>query len=148
MASEGVEHISSMIVCEDQTLTGSYATALTGGDESDGIFDISGISQITVYREYTPGSGEADNTLDLQIETSVNNGITWHQEGLINTATASASTDDPITFVSDATSAGSTFEGVPIRMPVDATSMRIRIKETGIASNAGTTTIRFVPRYV
>ena len=145
---DGVQYISARVICIDQDLTGSYATALTGGIEADGIFDVSGMSQITIYREFTPGAAETNNTMEVIVESSIDNGVTWHQEGQIDVSTPATSIDSALTFVSDSISAGTTYSGVPVRMALDTVKARFRIKETGIAANAGTATLRFVPRYV
>lgn len=133
-----------LVLADGQTLTASYVVT-----SSIGAFDVRGVSQITIFREYAPGSGETSNTMELVVETNVDETPTnWHQEGTIDDSTPTAATDDAVTFQSDSTNAGSTYLGVPIRLPVDASNCRIRIKETGVATNFGTATVRVVLRYL
>ena len=127
-----------------QLLTASYVTTSTVG-----AIDVRGVSQVTVYREYAPGTGETSNTLEIRVQTSVDGTPTnFHIEGSLTTTTPSAVTDNEFQYQSASTSAGTTYLGVPIRIPIDANHLRIQVKETGVATNFGTCTIRVVLRYI
>lgn len=140
--------ISKKIVCSGQTLTATYADLLTGGDLTDGIFEINKISQITIYREYTPGATETNNTMELQLLVS-NDKVVWHVDGEIDaTSVPTAATDNPFGYQSALTSAPDTAYGVPIRRQIDAQFFKLQAKETGKATNFGTVKVTVNIRYV
>lgn len=110
-------------------LQSSYAAALTED------FPTGGMSKINFSILYTTGSGETNNSVEIRIRTSPER-TNWYQ---IPNEAVSAGTSTltlrEFTFVGASAATAYSFS-----LPIDTQDefMEIALKETGVASNAGT----------
>lgn len=144
------QEFSDIQMADAQALTASFEVA-----NSTSVIDIRKVSQMTFYRTYTPGATETSNTMEMVIEFSndvdapTNANATWHQEGFVEASTPNTTfIDRKLQFQTDATDAPNTYVAAPLRSQGDAAFMRIRLKETGVAANAGTASVKVILRYV
>lgn len=128
-------------VADAITLTGSYVT-----QSSPAYFEITDIDQVNLDVSYTMGAAETSNSLQLKVEFANpknNDPVTadWHQQ--ISESTSSGTTTISLqSYTFAAVSAAATYDRFQIAIPVNSKFMRISYKETGIAANEGTLTLK------
>lgn len=112
------------VIFSGVTLTSAY----TGNRKS---FETGGFTKLSLDVTYTMGAAESANTLEIQLESSPN-GTDWYVLVIDATTTISA-----ITARAWQMSEGS----LNFMLDIAYKYVRVSIKETGVASNAGTATI-------
>lgn len=121
------------------TLTASY-TVPTNSLGSDQI-KIFAECVAGVYVKYTAGAAETNNTLTWKIEFSANDGTDWVQERVdtVSSSTVTSSVLEHTLLAADTTPVYDFYA-----IPVTAKNMRIQVKESGVAANAGSVLIYVV----
>lgn len=125
------------------TLTGSYVV-----QSSPAYFELTGVEKIVLDVAYTMGTSETSNSIQVRVEYAnpLNDNdlpvtTDWHIKS--NEATSgSTSTATQCEYTFSAVSAAGTFDRFQITLEPIAKYMRVSIKETGIASNGGTCSIK------
>ena len=129
------------------TWSGANSVLLTGSYVASDAIQLPFVKRFTVYPRYKAGTAETGNTLDFIIETNPFDATTdsagayWTPVG--NYLDTSGSYAEEVStgnvyHVAQGT-AGSYRNGVSVSLSnVDALQMRIKVQETGVASNYGT----------
>lgn len=139
---------SVVAVTTSQTLTSSYAeannvlVALPGFASTNKFIGIEQESEVTVDVFYTTGAAETSNYLNFTLEFSSapSDTSSWVQE-TVDDVQSGVNTHTSLEHKIDGAAAGTTYSMSYMR-PLCAKSMRIKVKETGVAANYGTVTIR------
>lgn len=146
------EHRNAFFILGDQTtrktLTGSYSSANTSR-----AVEIGSVEQVALEVEYTMGSGETSNSIEVRVmfanpenrgsAPSTWNAATWYQQ--VSESTSAGDTTVYLQAYSfDAVSAAGTYDRFHIDIPVDSRFMQVSVKETGIASNGGSASVKLV----
>ena len=116
------------------TRTAATLTAAYTGNIST-IFSMGGISQIQINVNYTTGSGETNNSIEIRLEAGPD-GTNMYQ--LVNDSTSGATstlTQREFTFVG---AAAATAYSLALPLVWSGKSMRVAVKETGVVTNFGT----------
>lgn len=128
-----------------QTLTGSYVVQASPAN-----INIEGFDQVNLDVAYTMGTAETANSIQIKIEFA--NPIVgdpastdWSQETSITTVSG-VTTILQHSYTFDAVSAAGTYDRFQIAIPINSKYMRVSVKETGIAANGGTATIKAILR--
>lgn len=116
----------SRVVFDGVTLTSTYA-----GNRK--VIETAGFSKIALYLSYTLGAAETGNTLELQLDAS-HDGTTWYPLVIDDTATQS-----------EIIAREWTMGGGNLNILVDIAYpyMRASLKESDVASNAGTASVHY-----
>lgn len=131
------------------TLTSAYTG--TGAAISTVVPIASGY-QVALDVAYTMGATETSNSIQLIVEfaspvTEDDNAVIASTEWYRQTAESVSGGTSTVTlkeYSFAATVAAGTYDRFHLSFPVDAKFMRISAKETGVTSNAGSATIKFV----
>ena len=106
----------------------ALTNAYTGNRKA---FETKGFSKLSLEVSYAMGAAETSNTLEFQLETSTDK-VTWFPLVIDSTTTISAIS----------ARAWQMSEGeLSILVDIANTNMRLSLKETGVASNAGEATV-------
>jgi len=112
------------VALDGVTLTNAYT-----GNTSDAI-NARSIGSVTLLLNYTTGAGETDNKAQVQIEYSDRAQKNWHTVNkLIELSGALAATN---------------YLSAPREIGINATYIRIKAKEDGVAANYGTLTVTLI----
>lgn len=115
------------------TLTSSYEAE--AADKATKTFDVGGFSRVEFAINYTMGATESSNSIEIKLEYTPD-GTNFYR--LVNDSTSAGTST---LTVREFTYVGVNAAAAPITFGVDIAykdAMRISIKETGVASNAGT----------
>lgn len=114
----------------------ALTTAYTGNNK---VFHTAGYSELVVDISYTTGSGETNNSIEIKLEDSaekVSDAVNFYQ--LTNesaSAGTSTITQREFTFVG---AAAATTYNLSYRIDISYPTMKLSVKESGVAANAGT----------
>lgn len=108
------------------TLTSAYAGGLTSGD-----IEVRSNDKYTLICTYAGGATETNNTCEIEI--SFGDGTNYAQYGFWSAAATSTYTKQTFQIAQDT--------GAVINVEALGRNMRIRAKETGVVTNAGSLTI-------
>lgn len=124
-----------------KTLTGSYTTDRT----NDAYLPVGGMSEVVLYIGYTMGAAETGNSLQLEVSFSGDSDAIessrWFNE-TNQSISGSTNTLSKGEYTFSATGAAGTYDYFRVTVPVCDKVMRVRVKETGIASNGGKVFVR------
>lgn len=134
-------NLDTRLVLNAVTLTGSYVaqTAPT-------FIETSNVDQVTVDIAYTMGAAETGNSVEVKIEVA--NPLSgdpvstdWHQLVIKTVSTSSEDLNKKeLTYGAD--SAAGTVDRISYNLPFSSKFVRFSAKETGIAANGGTLTLK------
>ena len=110
------------------TLTAAYT-------ENRHVFSTGGMQKLSIDLNYAMGSAETGNTMELLIEHSPDNGSNWYKL-VIDTTSTSTSVITPREWQMAP-------EKLNIILDIAYKTMRMSIKETGVATNYGTATVAY-----
>lgn len=142
---------NSRFILGDQTTRKTLESTYVAGNVSSAI-DIRNAVQLSLEVEYTMGAAETANTTELIVEfadmvngqrSNVPATASWYREvtesvsaGVVTLALAER------TFA--AVSAAATYDRFIVEIPGGHDFMRVSIKETGVASNKGSASVKLV----
>jgi hypothetical protein len=139
--------LDTRTLATNQTLTASYVIAAkTGADVTYPLYiELTGIDQVTLDYSYTTGVGESSNTIELKVElANPANGFPvdadWVQEPQMSVSGGTTTIVGNI-YQSAGASAATTYS-YKAYIPVSDKFMRVSVKESGVASNAGNVSIK------
>ncbi|MFQ5493572.1 MAG: hypothetical protein ACE5DX_05440 [Candidatus Dojkabacteria bacterium] len=142
---------SPRFIIGDQTTRYTLESTYTGDGISSAI-RVHNASQILLDVEYTMGAAEAGNSVELKVEFSNldTNPVTrtpasteWYQEAM-ETAVGGTVTVNLVERTFDAVSAAATYDRFEVAIPNAAQYVRVSIKETGVAANKGSASVKLV----
>lgn len=99
------------------------------------IFDVSGYSKLNLDFLYTTGAGETNNSIEIRIDSSPD-GVNWYR--ILNESVSggvSTLTQREFTFVG---ASAATAYGISLGLDIFYKYVRVSVKESGVAANAGT----------
>jgi hypothetical protein len=111
------------------TLTADYA-------DNAAVISIGGMSKLSIDIDYAQGAAETGNILEMKIEHSTD-GTNWHSLSIDETSTVSDITAREWNITGDA--------ALNIILDIAYLFVRVSLKESGVASNAGTATVTVLP---
>lgn len=116
-----------------QTIVAFNGTALTNAYTGNRFtFQTGGFTKLSIDASYAMGAAETANTMELQLEHSPDNGANWYKLVIDTTATASTITPREWTMAPDK---------LNVILDIAYKTMRISLKESGVATNAGTASV-------
>lgn len=123
------------------TLTGSY--------QAGNAYFVGEAEQLALDVAYTMGTAESGNSLEVKIEFSPNKGgdtpgsDDWYRE-VTESVSSGTITESLAERTFSAVSAAGTYDRFHLSIPLDAMWVRVSVKETGIAANGGSVTVKAV----
>lgn len=129
------------------TLTGSYVTQSLATHGTADWIDLKNVDQVVLDVAYTMGAAETANSIQIKVEfanpaTKTTPATTdWHQM-IQETISGGTDTVAFLEYSFTAVSAAATYDRFQIPFPVSSKFMRVSVKETGIAANGGTVTMK------
>lgn len=136
MVKQMPEQLDIVLIGSKSGTTRTAEALETTYDESTQFaFETGGFNKISIACLYTTGSGETDNSVEIQLEQSPD-GTNFYQ--LANEAASggtSTLTQREFTFTGASAATAYAFD---IILDINYRNMRIEAKETGVVSNAGT----------
>lgn len=125
------------------------AATLTGSYVASSAVKIGKANQVTLDVAYTMGTAETLNSIEIKVEFAnpvlLNEPVTtdWHQEAA-ESVSGGTSTVSLFERTFTATQAAGTYDRFQIAIPVSSKFFRVSVKETGIAANGGTVTVKAI----
>lgn len=120
------------VIRASATLTNSYvaSTEVTVGKAKT----------IILYVDYTMGTAETSNCIDIKVEWSMDDGTTYYVDSDyssdVNLISGLSAHKASITYWADSAAATYDYLAIPIR--VMGKKLKVSVKESGVASNYGT----------
>lgn len=114
-----------IVAFDDAVLTDAY----TGNRF---VFATGGFQKLSLDLTYAMGAAESANTLQFQLEHSPDDGVTWYKLVIDTTTTSSAITAREWTMGAD---------NLNVIVDIAYKKMRLSLKESGVATNAGTASV-------
>ena len=111
---------------DDVTLTDDYA-------DNSFVLAVGGMTKLSLDIDYAQGASETGNVLAFKVEHSLD-GVTWHSLSIDDTGTVSDITAREWNITGDA--------ALNVILDIAYKQVKISVKETGVAANAGTVTIK------
>ncbi len=97
------------------------------------VFETDGMTKLSLDVRYTMGAAETANKIELQLEHSPDNGVTWFSLVIDNTGATSVLTPRIWEATGD--------NNLNIIIDIAYKQMRLSLRESGVATNAGTATV-------
>jgi len=126
------------------TFSGNFTYTLTPSYVNSDVLRCDFDEAITVYPFYSAGSGETSNTVSIQVQTNPliseedTGNLYWANAGGQYTNSSGTWTEEDATYTVSQGDAGTYEPGQPIVLGnMHAQQMRIKVKENGVATNAG-----------
>lgn len=106
-------------------------------NDNSHVFSSGGFTEVSIDIDYERGVGEVDSSLELKLEHSMDGGDTWYSLVIDNTVDTSVVTPRVWRVV----------EGgrVNVLVQIAYKLMRVSVRETGVSSAAGKTTVFYTP---
>jgi hypothetical protein len=135
--------LETITLIDNATLTASYLPLAADNLE----LNVEKVTQITLDVFYTTGAAETNNTIELKVEfaNTMSNRTSpvtgdWVQETTIS-ASGGTTTVTPNIYQITGASATTTYP-VQIAVPMASRFIRVSVKESGVAANFGTVTVK------
>jgi hypothetical protein len=122
---------TNITVFDNKTLTTAYS-----GNAKE--FSTYGMEKMVLYVNYTTGAAETNNSIEIKVEFTPDNAAFYQETNAADSGGTTTLTQKEYTFVG-ASAATSYKFSVPIELADNV--VKVSIKETGVAANAGTATV-------
>ena len=143
---------TSRFILGDQTTRKTLESTYVSGNVSEGIV-VQNAEQLLLEVEYTMGTAETSNSIQLKVEFAdplniPSNGGTpadtdWYGE-VTESASSGTVTINLAEYSFDAVSSAGTYDRFVIALPNSSQFVRVSMKETGVASNKGSASVKLV----